>query len=158
MKNFAIKYLTAFLLISGGLLSCKEFETPVPTVSNFTIWELTTDDNGSVVRGNPVTTVSVGEAVEVEVVGNADIATLWPGDFTYRPWESDSILDSRLYEHYGQLGAQGMRMNPTQDGFVLQYFWPETGTYDIVLVLTSHGIDGPTFEQREFDFTVDVVE
>lgn len=157
MKKRIVYYVGMLFIINSALFACKDFETPVPVYTDFTIYALTTSDDGSVVRGETLTTLPAGEAVEIEVITNADLATLWPGDFTYRPWESDSLLDSRSYEHYGQLGAQGIRMNATPDGYVLQYTWLEAGTYDVALVLTSHGIDGPDFNKRVYeDWTVTV--
>ena len=157
MKKTILHYAGILIAVSSVLVACKDFETPTPVYSDFTIFPLVTSDDGSIVRGEPITTVPAGEAVEIEVITNADLATLWPGDFTYRPWESDSLLDSRSYVHYGQLGAQGVRMNATPSGFVVQYAWPEAGSYDVALVLTSHGVDGPDYNQRVYeDWTVTV--
>lgn len=157
MKKILFYYTSILFTLSSVLLACKDFETPVPTYTDFTIYSLTTNSDGITIRGEPLTTVPVGENVEIEVITNADMATLWPGDFTYRPWENDSILDSRSYEHYGQLGAQGVRMNATPGGFVIQYAWPEAGTYDVALSLTSHSLDGPDFNKRVYeDWTVTI--
>jgi hypothetical protein len=43
-------------------------------------------------------------------------------------------------------------------GYFRDFAWPEAGSYPVTVVLTNHGVDGPQFEQRLFEFTVDVVE
>lgn len=145
------------------LSSClEELEAETPRLETFTIYELIDDGSGQLVRGGEVTQTTAGQDVQIDVITGANLATLWPGDFSYRPWgQTDSILDSRAFIHYGQLGAAGIPMSQLEGavGFTLQYAWPEAGSYDIAVVLTNHGVDGPEYKQEDFGgFSINITE
>lgn len=154
------KHIILILILAVVTFSCMDFETPEPTMSDFKIYELVLDANGNEVTGNELSQVPVGEKVQIEVLTSADIATVWTGDFSYRPWgTSDSLLDSRNYDHYGMLGAEGLTMTPLEGaiGFFRQYTWPEANTYTVHVVLTNHGVADTNFKQIVKEFSVTVV-
>jgi len=144
------------------MFSCQEFEAEVPDYSDFGIYQVVTDpETGKLLKGDPISmdNVPAGTEVHVEVLTKANIASIWPGDFTYRPWgDTDSVLDSRNYEHYGQLGAEGLSMTQIEGGggYFRRYTWPESGSFDVAVVLTNHGINSPEYKQEVYDFSVQV--
>jgi len=160
MKN--INSLFGIVFVAMLVISCAEYETPAPDLENFTVYELDTDPSGNPIKGDEIglSGIPAGETVRLEVTTSSDIAVFWPGDFSYRPWgTADSLLDSRNYEHYGQLGAEGVTTTATdgRTGWFRDYSWPEAGSYTTTVILTNHGTAGPDFEQRIFDFQVTVV-
>lgn len=139
--------------------ACQEFDTPVPELEDFGIYELIDDPNGTgTIAGDELTTIPTGETVRIQVFTQSDIAILWTGEYSYRPWgEADSILDSHSYEHYGLLGAEGLSTGAIEGdlGWFRDYSWA-AGSYTVTVVLTNHGTSGPDWEQRIFDFPITV--
>lgn len=158
MKNINIFLV---LLFSIAIISCTEdFTTPEPILEKFAIYELVEED-GLITRGEEIQNPVSGTEVRIQVLTDSDIGVVWPGDYSYKPLTGtpDSILDSRNYLlHYGLPGAQGLRMTAIEGriGWYQDYKWPEPGTYDVTVVLTNHGIDGPEYNQKTFDFQVNV--
>ncbi len=155
------KYILISVVFFLGYSCIEDYDTPTPTLESFGVYELV-NNNGILEAGSEVTNPVAGTTYRLQAFTQSDIATFWPGDFTYRPLgANDSIIDSRNYFlHYGQPGAQGLTTNSIagRRGWFQDYAWPDSATYDVAIILTNHSPDDENFVQVVFDRQITVSE
>lgn len=146
------------MLLVIGSQACEEYETPVPSLEKFGIYEIEEELAAGELSLN---SIPANTTVRMQAFTEADICVIWSGEFSYRPYPvgtSDSLLDSHAYEHYGQVGAQGHTTGSIKgddSGWFLDYSW-EPGSYTVTVVLTNHGTAGPDYQQITEDFSITV--
>ncbi len=151
-----LKKLSLYFLLVAGLglaFGCEDDEIAAPVVSNFQVFEVEEDADGNTMLTGPVDAVEVGQNVRFEITTDADLASIWIGEFQWVPYgSSDSLPDSRNYIHYGLEGARGfeMALNETGDGFFYETSYrfesPSEG-WPVTIVTTNHGYDNPNYQQ-----------
>jgi len=152
----AIKFIKSYLavIIPAVMLSaCVDDEIPTPGVGTFQVFEIVEDAEGNQSLNGPLTTVSVGQELRFEVESEADVASIWIGEYQWLPYGSnDSLPDSRNYMHYGMEGARGfeMTLNEVGDGFFYddeyRFASPAEG-WPVTIVTTNHGFDDTDYKQ-----------
>ena len=150
MKKVIFYTLGLILVLSQA---CQKYETEDVILDKFGIYEIVDEE-----AGNELSTIPANTTVRIQILTNADIAVVWTGDYSYRPWgTSDSLLNSHSYEHYGQVGAEGLSTGAIGDnkGWFRDYAW-DAGNYTITIVLTNHGTAGPEYKQIKQDYQITV--
>ena len=160
--------IIAILLLMSFSSCLDDFETTAPQLQNFQVFSLV-EEGGQLKKSDPIpmTAIPADSLVRIEVMTDSDIAVFWAGDHGWRPWgTADSVLDSRNYAHYGQLGAEGETTAAVegQVGWFLDTEWPSSrmpsdpANYTVTVVLTNHGVSGPDFKQEIFEFPVTIID
>lgn len=162
MKKYSrIVYLffVPLLLLS----SCLKEEIPSPRVEGLTLYFLN-DENQYV----EVTTPVVGTRYVIGINSDADIVTLWPGGKrqtmkTVAGTDSVDIngnvilITSDHFSDYGLLNARGLTTSfHDVIGWNAAYTFSSPGKHTIVSVATNHGYDSNVYDQRIFEFEVDI--
>jgi len=150
-KIFTYLSLAACL---GWLTGCTEDdEVGLPSVSNFQVFEIIEDEEGNITYDGPLTSSSVGTNLRFEIQTNADLASIWIGEYEWVPYGSnDSLPDSRNYMHYGMEGARGfeMALKETGDGFFFEgtyRFESPSDGWPVTIVTTNHAYDNANYKQ-----------
>jgi len=54
---------------------------------------------------------------------------------------------SDAYSDYGLIGAKGLKTSQTAGGWYCTYTYKTAGSFDLSIVVTNHGYNGPEYEQ-----------
>ncbi len=154
MKN--IKYLPVLVLAVPFLVaSClKEDFISAPSVSSVNMFMTAKDGKDSL-----VTEAVKGKTIKFVVETEADICTIWPGGIRnilkMEGTTADSLdmfghpvlISSDCYIDYGLVGARGFKGTQTPGGWYVSYKYPKVGEFDLTVILTNHGYNGPDYKQ-----------
>lgn len=154
MKN--IKYLLFMVLtVPFFIASClKEDYMSAPTVNSVKMYMTGTDGKDSL-----VSETTKGKTLKFVVETNADICTIWPGGvrtiMKKRGTAIDSLdmfnhpvlINSDCYIDYGLVGARGFKGTQTTGGWYVSYTYPNTGVFDLTLIITNHGYQSVDYKQ-----------
>ena len=102
-----------------------------------------------------VTSVPAGKEVKILVRTTADMVSVWPGGIRAVMKKKNSTADSiDMFNHpvlevsdhymdYGLVKARGLNTTLSNDGWYVFYTYPNPGQFDLTIVVTNHGYDGP---------------
>lgn len=157
-KPMIMKKIRCLIIVTGFTLlatSClKEDLVPDPSVNSLTIYML--DING---RDSLVTEVKKGATVKFVVETDAEVCSLWPGGIRTimkkRGTTVDSLdmfnhpvlVNSDCFADYGLVGARGYKGTQTDGGWYISYKYPNSGTFEMTIVVTNHGYQDPSYKQ-----------
>jgi hypothetical protein len=153
------------VLLSLTLASClKEDIVEAPALSEVKMYM--TDKDG---LDSLITQPTKGKVLKIEVITDADICSVWPGGkreilkkkvsidggATYADsldmFNHPVLKVSDDYVDYGLVGARGLTTSQTAGGWYCSYTYSTVGTFDLTIVVTNHGYDGPEFQQVVFN-------
>lgn len=150
MKKINYIIILAFT-VSLFLQSClKEDNVSDPVVSGIEMYMTDLDGKDSL-----ITHVFKGKKIKIVVLTDADMIAIWPGGLRTimktKITKVDSIdmfnhpvlVTSNLYSDYGLVGAKGLTTTLTEGGWYAFYTYPNTGAFDLTVVATNHGYEGP---------------
>lgn len=160
MKN--IKYLLVLVIVLPLFVaSClKEDSIPVPKVNSVKMYVAGKDGKDSL-----VTEAIKGKSIKFVVETDADICTVWPGGLRVIMKKKDGVTDSLdmfnhpvlkagsngigsdSYTDYGLVGARGYKTSQSPSGWYCSYTYPNTGEFNLTLVITNHGYQSPDYKQ-----------
>lgn len=160
-----IYFITLGMFVSLSLVSClKEDNISAPTVSEVQMYMSGKDGKDSL-----ITQPTKGKAFKFVVITKADICSVWPGGnreilkkkksldggVTY-PDSIDAFNHPVLkvsdnYMDYGLVGAKGLKTSQTVGGWYCTYTYKTAGTFDLSIVVTNHGYNGPEYQQVVVD-------
>ncbi len=160
MKNLLGKSLL-FILIAMGATSClKEDIIATPGVVGVKFYMKSIQNTDSLVS-QPVK----GKPVKIVVDTDADICSVWPGGtrvimkkkvstdggVTYADsidmFNHPVLTNSDLYSDYGLIGARGLKTTLSNEGWYCTYTYPNSGEFDLTVVVTNHGYNDKDFRQ-----------
>lgn len=155
----------AILAITASLTSClKEDTVSAPTVSEVQMYM--TAKNG---KDSLVTQPVKGKVVKFVVITKADVCSVWPagirqimkkkrsldGGITYPDsidmFNHPVLISSDDYVDYGLVGARGLKTTQTAGGWYCTYTYKSSGIFNLKIVVTNHGYNGPDYEQVVVD-------
>ncbi len=156
-----IYFITLGMFVSLSLVSClKEDTVSAPTVNEVQMYM--TAKNG---KDSLVTQATKGKPVKFVVLTKADVCSVWPagdrqimkkkksldGGVTF-PDSIDAynhpvMKVSDSYIDYGLVGAKGLKTSQMAGGWYCTYTYKTVGTYDLTVVVTNHGYEGPDSQQ-----------
>jgi len=139
------------LTVSLFLSSClKEDNVSDPVVTGTEMYM--TDMNG---KDSLITEIFNGEKIKIVVLTNADMISVWPGGVRTVMKMKNSTVDSidmfnnpvlvtsNCFSDYGLVGARGLTTTVTEGGWYAFFTYPAAGQFDLTVVATNHGYDGP---------------
>ena len=148
------KNINIFLIIlitSSFTISClKEDNVTYPVVNDIRMFM--TDNAG---KDSLVTSIRAGQEIKIQVSTDADMISVWPGGNRITMKKSNSSVDSvdifdnpmlvisDDFDDYGLVAARGLNGTLSEDGWYVFYTYPEAGEFDLNIVCTNHGYDGP---------------
>jgi len=150
MKEF--KYILIGLLVAPlFLVSClKEDNVSDPVVSDIKMYM--SDITG---KDSLITDIFSGKKIKIVVYTDANMISVWPGGVRTILKKKNSTEDSidmfnhpvlvasDCYSDYGLVKAKGLTTTVTEGGWYAFYTYTNTGNYDLTVVATNHGYDGP---------------
>jgi len=154
-------FITLGMFVSLSFVSClKEDTVQAPTVSEVQMYM--TAKNG---KDSLITQPTKGKAFKFVVITKADICSVWPGG-SREVLKKKKSLDggvsfpdsidafnhpvlkvSDVYTDYGLVGAKGLKTSQTAGGWYCTYTYKTAGSFDLTVVVTNHGYEGPDFQQ-----------
>ncbi len=150
MKKINYIMILAFA-VTLFLSSClKEDNVSDPVVSGTEMYM--TDVNG---KDSLITEIIKGQKIKIVVLTDADMISVWPGGERRIMKKKNSTVDSvdmfdhpmliasNYYSDYGLVGAKGLNTTLTEGGWYAFYTYPAEGQFDLTVVATNHGYDGP---------------
>lgn len=156
-----IYFITLGIFVSLSFVSClNEDNVQAPTVTEVQMYMAGKDGKDSLIT-QPIK----GKAVKFVVITKADICSVWPGgnrDVLKKKKSLDGgvtfpdSLDmfnhpilkvSDSFADYGLIGAKGLKTSQIVGGWYCTYTYKNSGTYDLTIVVTNHGYDGPEYQQ-----------
>lgn len=158
MKNIIYKIVLA-LTVPFFLTSClKEDNVTVPVISD--IQTYMTDING---KDSLITEIFRGKKIKIVVYTKADMVSIWPGGIRTIMKKKDGVTDSidmfnhpvlvasDCYSDYGLVKARGLTTTVTEGGWYAFYTYPSAGSFDLTVVATNHGYDGPDLKRVVYE-------
>lgn len=144
------------LVVSFFLTSClKEDNVKNPTVSSAEMYMTAKDGKDSL-----ITDIFSGKKIKIVIYSDADMVSIWPGGIrTIMKMKNrtvDSIdmfnhpvlIKSDCYSDYGLVKAQGLATTlQSYGGWYASYTYPTAGEFDLTIVVTNHGYDGPDLKR-----------
>ncbi len=143
------------MIVSTLSLSClKEDNVANPTVSDVQLFVVDEDGNES-----PISTVKKGQEIKIFVTTNADMVAVWPGGIRETIKKKNNTQDSvdmyghpmlevsDNYEDYGLVKARGLNTTLGDSGWYVFYTYPDAGEFNLTIVATNHGYDGPDLKK-----------
>ena len=146
---------------SLSFISClKEDSISAPGVNEVKMYM--TDKSG---KDSLITQPTKGKAMRFVVITEADICSVWPGGdrqivkkkisldggLTYTDstdmFNHPILKVSDLYTDYGLVGAKGLKTAQNAEGWYCTYTYKTAGTFDLSIVVTNHGYNGPDYSQ-----------
>ncbi len=121
--------------------------------------------NSSKGKDSLVTQPVKGKAVKIVVDTDADMCSVWPGGTRVIMKKKKStdggvtfpdsidmfnhpvLVNSDLYSDYGLIGAKGLKTTLSSEGWYCTYTYPNTGSFDLVVLVTNHGYDNNEYKQ-----------
>ena len=163
MRN-VIFFLGAAVLM---LTSClKDDDVGRPKISEVLFFM--EDVNGA---DSLVTEFGKGEEVKILVKTPADLCAVWPGDVhtVMKKTASDNmgekgadstdmfghpvLAESNDYSDYGLVGARGLKTTLSEKGgWYARYTYPNSGSFELVIVATNHSYDGGDYHRTVFNY------
>jgi hypothetical protein len=150
-----IYILTLALTFALFLPSClKEDNVKNPTVSDTKMYM--TDKTG---KDSLVTEIFKGKKIKIVVYTDANIVSIWPGGVRTIMKMKNSTVDSTdmfghpvltasdCYSDYGLVLAKGLTTTVTTGGWYAFYTYTKAGEFDLTVVATNHGYDGPDLKR-----------
>ena len=156
-----IYIVTLGMFVSMLLVSClKEDSLKAPEVNEVQMYM--TAKNG---KDSLITQPTKGKPVKLVVITKADICSVWPGglrDLMKKKKSLDGgvtypdsidmfnhpvLKSSDLYTDYGLVGAKGLKTSQMAGGWYCTYTYKTAGVFDLTIVVTNHGYNGPEYEQ-----------
>lgn len=147
--------LIVSMVVSLFSVSClKEDNISNPTVNDVQLFVVDNDGNES-----PVTTVKKDQEIKIFVATNADMVAVWPGGIRKTIKKKNSTQDSvdmyghpmlevsDNYEDYGLVKARGLNTTLGDSGWYVFYTYPDVGEFNLTIVATNHGYDGPNLRK-----------
>ncbi len=158
MKN--IKYLLVLVLtVPLFVASClKEDDIAAPSVNSVKMYMTGKDSKDSL-----VSEAKSGKTVKFVVETDAEICTIWPGGVrtimkkkgtaidSLDMFKHPVLISSDCYSDYGLVGARGFKGTQTAGGWYVSYKYPNVGNFDLTLIVTNHGYNGPDYKQVVVD-------
>lgn len=156
-----IYFIILGMFVSLSFVSClKEDNIQAPTVSEVKMYMTGKDGKDSLIT-QPIK----GKSMKFVVVTKADICSVWPGG-SREVLKKKKSLDGGVsfpdsidafnhpvlkvsdnYSDYGLVGAKGLKTSQTAGGWYCTYTYKTAGTFDLTIVLTNHGYNGPEYQQ-----------
>lgn len=137
------------------LTSClKEDNTINPTISDIRMFMI--DKTG---KDSLITDIFKGKKIKIVVYTDANMVALWPGNVRTIMKKKNSTVDSidmfnhpvlvasNYYSDYGLVKAQGVTTTVTAGGWYAFYTYAAAGEFDLTVVATNHGYDGPDLKR-----------
>lgn len=156
-----IYFIALGMFASLSLVSClKEDSVDTPTVNEVKMYM--TDKSG---KDSLITQPTKGKPMRFVVITRADICSVWPGGdrqiikkkvsldggVTYADsidmFSHPVLKVSDLYLDYGLVGAKGLKTAQNAEGWYCTYTYKTAGTFDLSIVVTNHGYNGPDYSQ-----------
>jgi len=119
-----------------------------------------TDKSG---KDSLITVIFKGAKIKIVVYTGADMVSVWPGGIRTIMKKKNSTLDSLdmfnhpvlvksdCYSDYGLVLAKGLTTTVMDKGWYCFYTYPTAGEYNLTVVATNHGYDGPDLKRVIFD-------
>lgn len=165
MKNNLFN-ITLMLFVATLFSSClKEDIVANPTIESIKYYM-----NDSRGKDSLIALPVKGKAVKIVVETDADMCSVWPGGSRVIMKKkisndggktfADSIdmfnhpvlVKSDLYSDYGLVGAKGLKTTLSSEGWYCTYTYPNTGDFNMVVVVTNHGYQDNQFKPSIIDF------
>lgn len=140
-----------FLAAPLLLVSClKEDNVSDPRISDVKMYM--TDAAG---KDSLITEIFSGKKIKIVVYTDANMVSVWPGGVRTIMKKKNSTEDSvDMFNHpvlvasdnfsdYGLVKAKGLTTTVTDGGWYAFYTYANEGDYDLTVVATNHGYDGP---------------
>jgi len=151
MKKIIYIFILA-LIVSLFATSClKEDNVKDPVVNDVKFYMADIDGKDSL-----ITEITHGKALKIVVYSDADIITIWPSAIRTIMKKKDGVTDSvdmfghdmlvksDYYSDYGLVKAKGLTTSLQADGgWYASYTYPTAGSFNMTVVATNHGYDGP---------------
>lgn len=164
LKTFKSVILSSIILLVVG---CQDNEVVDPV---FKSMKITSYETGAVIDA---ANIPVGKQMKYFIETDADLCVLWPaGKRDILKSKLDATKDSVNvygdvvlngngasddYRDYGLYGAKGVTTSGSRYvGYSTTYTFTKTGTYNLVIVLSAHGTDGPDYKQIKVEQTLTV--
>lgn len=141
------------------LISClKDGTVKAPTVSAVKMYM--TDAEG---KDSLISEVFKGETIKIIVSTDADIISIWPSGIRITMKKVNTTVDSiDMFNHpmlvssdsyidYGLVGARGLTTTLIEGGWYAYYSYPVAGDFDLTIVATNQGYDGPDLKKTIYD-------
>ncbi len=159
--------LLVLMAFACMLTSClKDDDVGPPKVSEVLFFM--EDVNG---EDSLVTEFGKGEEVKILIKTQADLCAIWPGDVhtVMKKTVSDELgekgadstdmyghpvlAQSNDYNDYGLVGARGLKTTLSErGGWYTRYTYPNSGSFELVIVATNHSYDGGNYQRSVFDY------
>ena len=157
IKNILIFVLSILLLLSSCL---KEDNVSDPVVTGFDMSMVDVDGQDSL-----ITQIFSGNKVKITVYTDADMVAIWPGGIREVLKKVNSTADSidmfdhpvlKVSDHYSDYGlvkARGKTTTLAEGGgaWYATYKYPDAGSFDLTVVATNHGYDGPDLRRTIYN-------
>lgn len=143
------------LTVSIFLSSClKEDNVSAPVIID--VKNYMTDING---KDSLITEIFKGKKIKIVAFTKADLVAIWPGGIRTIMKKKDGITDSidmfnhpvlvasDNYSDYGLVKAKGLTTTVMVGGWYAFYTYVAAGQFDLTIVATNHGYDGPDLKR-----------
>jgi hypothetical protein len=137
------------------LASClKEDNVKDPAISDVQMYM--TDKTG---KDSLITEIFKGKKIKIVVYTDANMISIWPGNVRTIMKKKNSTVDSidmfnhpvlvasNYYSDYGLVKAQGVTTTVTTGGWYAFFTYAAAGEFDLTVVATNHGYDGPDLKR-----------
>jgi len=150
--NFIIILALAAALFLPSCL--KEDNVSNPVVNGTEMYM--SDING---KDSLITEIFSGNKIKIVVLTDADLIAVWPGgERTVMKMKNSTVdsvdmynhpvlVSSNCYSDYGLVGARGLTTTVTEGGWYAFYTYPAAGQFDLTIVATNHGYNGPDLKR-----------
>ncbi len=155
MKKILFISIILALTVPIFFTSClKEDNTKAPVVTDIKMFM--TDQLG---KDSLITEIFKGKKIKIVVYTNADLVAIWPSAIRTIMKKKNSTADSidmfnhpvlvvsDYYSDYGLVKAKGLSTTQLEGGWYAYYTYPATGSFDLTIVATNHGYDGPDLKR-----------
>ena len=156
-----IYFIMLGMFVSLSFVSClNEDNIQSPTVSEVQMYMVAKDGKDSLIT-QPIK----GKAMKFVVITKADICSVWPAGFrdvlkkkksldggitfpdSIDMFNHPILKASDFYTDYGLIGAKGVKTSQIEGGWYCTYTYKTAGSFDLTIVVTNHGYDGPEYQQ-----------
>lgn len=154
MKKNIIPWLL-LLILTLSMVSClKEDFVPEPSLKSVSFYMTSIDGKDSL-----ITEINSGYTIKIFAETEAEICSIWPGGTrNIRKMKGTTIdsldmfnhpvlISSDCYSDYGLVGARGLKGTQTKGGWYVAYKYTTPGEFDLTIVITNHGFNGPDYKK-----------
>lgn len=158
MKNTTCRLLL-LLTFPLFLISClKEDNVKAPTISDIKMYMTDASGKDSLISG-----ASKEKEIKIVVYTDADMVAIWPSGVRTIMKKENSTADSiDMFNHpvlvasdcyidYGLVKAQGLTTTLTEGGWYAFYTYLAAGEFDLTVVATNHGYNGPDLKRTVYE-------